>query len=130
MTTKDLDKLKSEGKIRGYSETGKAQPKQSKFGNQRCEYKGMKFDSLRERKRFIELEFLEKEGLVRDLRRQVEYELNEGGTHSLKYIADFVYVDCDTSDLVVEDSKGAKTVVYKKKKKLMLKIHGITIKET
>lgn len=44
------------------------------------------------------------------------------------YIADFVYTE--NGKLVVEDCKGMKTESYKIKKKLMLYVHGIQIKET
>jgi hypothetical protein len=36
----------------------------------------------------------------------------------------------ENGKLVVEDVKGVKTEVYKIKKKLMLWVHGIRIKET
>ena len=47
-----------------------------------------------------------------------------------KYVADFVYTDVETGETVVEDTKGFRTDVYKIKRKLMLKVHGIKIKET
>jgi hypothetical protein len=43
-------------------------------------------------------------------------------------VADFTYME--DGKLVVEDCKGFKTDVYKIKKKLMLWVHGIRIKET
>ncbi len=49
------------------------------------------------------------------------------------YKADFVYEVCQpdgTWKWVVEDTKGAKTKEYIIKRKLMLYIHGISIKET
>ena len=45
-------------------------------------------------------------------------------------MADFVYTDVETGETVVEDTKGFRTDVYKIKRKLMLKVHGIKIKET
>ena len=47
-----------------------------------------------------------------------------------KYVADFVYTDVEPGETVVEDTKGFRTEVYKIKRKLMLKVHGIKIKET
>ena len=44
--------------------------------------------------------------------------------------ADFVYYDVENKKLIVEDSKGVRTEVYKIKRKLMLHVHGIKIKET
>lgn len=49
------------------------------------------------------------------------------------YKADFVYEVCQpdgTWKRVVEDTKGAKTKEYIIKRKLMLFIHGISVKET
>lgn len=46
-----------------------------------------------------------------------------------RYIADFVYTDNDTGLTVVEDTKGVRTKEYIIKRKLMLYMHGIRIKE-
>lgn len=48
---------------------------------------------------------------------------------SCKYIADFVYTDNETGQTVVEDTKGVQTKEYIIKRKLMLYLHGIRIKE-
>lgn len=45
------------------------------------------------------------------------------------YIADFVYTDIYNAMVVVEDTKGLKTPDYIIKRKLMLYIHGIRVKE-
>jgi hypothetical protein len=131
----DEDKLKELqacGKIRGFKLMNKAEeePKKSKYGNQKTDINGKEFDSKKEAKRYKELNLLLKAGKIAFLARQVEYELNVGGTHSLKYVADFQYTDAETGKVVVEDAKGMKTREYKKKKRLMKKIHGIEIKET
>ena len=102
--------------------------KKSKYSNVKVEVDGIKFDSAREAKRYKELKFLQEQGIISDLKLQVAYQLNEGGTHSLKYIADFVYVSDGVT--IVEDCKGYETATYKKKERLMKKIHGITIKKT
>lgn len=47
----------------------------------------------------------------------------------MTYIADFVYTDAATGKLVVEDAKGMRTRDYIIKRKLMLYIHGIKIRE-
>lgn len=103
--------------------------KKSKYGNSKTEVDGIKFDSIREAKRYGELKIMQKAGIIGQLRLQVEYELNPGGTHSLKYLADFVYILSKTGETVVEDGKGALTQVYRKKRRLMLKVHEIKIKE-
>jgi len=91
---------------------------------------GIIFDSEKEANRYRELSFLLKAGVIGLLERQVEFELNEGGTHSLKYIADFVYLRADTGEKVVEDCKGFRTKEYRKKKRLMREVHNIQIFET
>jgi hypothetical protein len=131
----DEDKLKELqacGKIRGFKLMKKVEeePKKSKYGNQKTDINGKEFDSKKEAKRYKELNLLLKAGKIAFLARQVEYELNVGGTHSLKYVADFQYTDAETGKVVVEDCKGFLTREYKKRKRLMKKIHGIEIKET
>lgn len=130
-TTKMLEEKLASGTIQGWAEKASKpeEKKQSKFRNKRVEYDGIVFDSTKEKNRYIELRWLEGQGIIRHLQLQVPYELNEGGTHCLKYIADFVYIDA-TGAQVVEDAKGFRTKEYKKKKRLMLKVHGIKINET
>jgi hypothetical protein len=92
---------------------------------------GQVFDSVKEYQRWGELKILQRAGVISDLRRQVTYELipKQKGERACNYIADFVYVN-DKGETVVEDVKGYKTEVYRLKKKLMLWVHGIRIKET
>lgn len=104
-------------------------PKRNKFNASKTEIDGIVFDSKKEAKRYKELQLLLKAGVIGLLQLQVPYELNEGGSHSLKYVADFVYIRTDTGEKVVEDTKGFRTTIYKKKRKLMKKIHGIEIRE-
>ena len=114
-------------------ETKDEKPKKSKYGNKKMMVDDIEFDSIKEAKRYKELKLLQKAGAIGFLALQVEFELNEGGTHSLKYIADFTYIDAKTGENVVEDVKSrftSKMQVYRKKKKLMKKVHGIEIKET
>ena len=95
------------------------------------------YASDKERRRAFELQALQRKGLVSQLREQVRYEVipnqyDERGNlieHSCCYIADFVYLD-EHGMLVVEDVKGCKTKEYIIKRKLMLHVHGIVIKET
>lgn len=92
---------------------------------------GMKFDSVKELRRWGELQLLQKAGKIFGLQRQVKYELipKQDGERACSYIADFVYID-PNGNTVVEDVKGLKTDVYRLKKKLMLWRYGIKIKET
>lgn len=103
--------------------------KKSKYGNSKTMVDDIQFDSIKEANRYKELKMLRKAGLIGQLELQVPYELNPGGTHSLRYIADFVYIDALTGQTIVEDVKGMRTTIYKKKKRLMLKVHGIIIIE-
>lgn len=91
---------------------------------------GQVFDSQKERDRWCILRLLERAGRISDLKRQVSYELipKQGTMRACSYIADFTYFE--NGKLVVEDCKGYRTEAYKIKKKLMLWVHGIRIKET
>ena len=92
---------------------------------------GQVFDSVKEYHRWGELKILQRAGIISDLKRQVKYELipKQEGERACHYVADFVYIN-DKGETVVEDAKGFKTEVFRLKKKLMLWVHGIKIKET
>lgn len=99
---------------------------------------GLTFDSKKEYNRYLELLILQQGGFIKDLKRQVGYELipkqvDENGKlleRGVKYYADFVYTDTTTGDTVVEDVKGyIITDAYKIKRKLMLQLYGVRIKE-
>ena len=92
---------------------------------------GSVFDSKREFHRWCELRLLERAGKISGLCRQVTYELipKQDGERACNYIADFIYFN-EEGKLTVEDCKGCRTEAYKIKKKLMLWVHGIKIKET
>ena len=91
---------------------------------------GQVFDSVKEYQRWGELRILERAGRISNLRRQVKYELipKQEGERACNYVADFVYTE--NGKTVVEDVKGFKTPEYRLKRKLMMWIHGIRIKET
>ena len=121
----------------------------SKYNAKKVEYNGMTFDSKRELKRYKELELLQEAGEIKNLQRQVKYVLipaqrepdtigKRGGVKKGKtiekectYVADFVYEE--DGDTVVEDVKGCKVggaySVFTIKRKLMLYVYGIMIKE-
>lgn len=104
------------------------------------------FDSQKELNRWEELKLLERAGMISGLQRQVKYELipaqrepdniGKHGGHrpgkliykSCSYVADFVYVE--DGETVVEDAKGLRMKEYIIKRKLMLWIHDIRIRET
>lgn len=98
----------------------------SKYGNKRTNG----YASKREAKRAAELKLMEKAGEISDLFEQVMFLLipSQTGERPCKYIADFVYAD-KSGARVVEDAKGFRDPVYRIKRKLMLKVHGIRIVE-
>lgn len=126
--------------------------RQTKLGNQKCSYNGRTFDSKKERDRYCELLLLQRAGEISDLRCQVTYTLipeqrlpdtlgPRGGRKRGKvqekaccYVADFVYLD-KAGKTVVEDVKGYRdpsSAAYAKfviKRKLMLWLHGVKIRE-
>jgi hypothetical protein len=101
-----------------------------KYNNIKVKLDGEWFDSHKEGLRWRELQLLERAGEINSLERQVSYELipKQKGERSVSYIADFRYKDRD-GEVVVEDAKGVRTQVFIIKKKLMLWVHGIRIKE-
>lgn len=108
----------------------------SKYHAKKTVVDGITFDSRKEADRYIVLKGMEEDGTIGDLRRQVRYELipafDVDGKHyrPVFYVADFVYVDRETGDEVVEDVKGMRTDVYRLKSKLFARRYGMSIKET
>lgn len=107
----------------------------SKYHNRKVTQGGETFDSVKEYRRFCELRLLERAGAVTDLRRQVRFELipaqrvdGKVAERACSYVADFVYME--NGQQVVEDAKGMRTQEYRLKRKLMLWVHGIRIRET
>lgn len=96
----------------------------SKYKNKKITYDGIQFDSQKERNHYIGLKMLEKAGEIKDLELQKTFMLQPGFKkngvtyRAITYKADFVYLDLRTNKIVVEDTKGFKTEVYKIKKKL------------
>ena len=92
------------------------------------------FASQKELRRWEELKLLAAGGVIRNLRRQVMYELHCAGVLRqpivTRYVADFVYRETLQWYDTVEDAKGMRTEVYKIKKRWMLLEYGIEIRET
>lgn len=106
----------------------------SKYRNKKVVVDGIEFDSKKEARRYTELLLLERTGAIRELKRQVKFELIPSQRYDGKvverpcnYIADFTYIENDF--IVVEDTKGLKTKDYIIKRKLMLYLNGIRIRE-
>ena len=108
----------------------------SKYHNRKITVNGEKFDSKKEAHRYFELKLLEKVGEISRLNRQVPYllipkQVDENGKlleRECNYIADFEYYENGVK--VVEDVKGMRTADYRIKRKLMLLVYGIRIRET
>ena len=113
-------------------------------------FDGNVHDSRKEANRWSQLLLLERAGVISDLKRQVRYELipaqyetyeryaksgkrlKDGKRlveRKCEYIADFTYRDSTSGETIVEDTKGVRTSEYIIKRKLLLFVHGIRIKE-
>jgi hypothetical protein len=115
---------------------------------------GIIHDSSKEAARWEKLCLLQKAGKISCLQRQVKYELipaqyetyerySKKGQRlkdekrcierGIDYVADFVYYDKELKKTVVEDVKGYKEGaayrIFSTKRKLMLWVHGIRVKE-
>ena len=106
----------------------------SKYYSRKITVGGVTYDSKKEYTRWCELSLLQKAGKITNLQRQVKYELIPAQRTNGKvveractYVADFVYEE--NGNTVVEDTKGFKTKDYIIKRKLMLYLQGIKIKE-
>lgn len=110
----------------------------AKYGARKTVIDGITFASRREANRYCVLKNLERAGIISDLKLQRKYTLigsqrdKEGKVieRPVIYIADFVYKD-ENGQTVVEDTKtpATRTPQYVIKRKLMLSIYGIRIKE-
>lgn len=120
----------------------------SKYRNRKVTIDGITFASAHEAGRYRELSLMQRARLISGLELQKPYELipaqyetvaryGKKGQRlkdgrkclekSVVYIADFVYDQ--NGETIVEDAKGMRTPDYIIKRKLMLFVHGIQIKE-
>lgn len=111
---------------------------------------GVVFDSHKEARRWEQLLLLQRAGKISHLERQVSYELIPNQYESyerfsktgkrlkdgqrlverkVNYVADFRYTDTATNETIVEDAKGFRTKEWVIKRKLMLYVHGIKVRE-
>lgn len=103
----------------------------NKYGARKTTVDGITFDSKHEAEIWCVLKMMQRAGAIRDLERQVKYELipKTDLFRAVSYIADFRYFDCETGKTVVMDAKGVRTKEYILKKKLMYWVHKIKIEE-
>lgn len=107
----------------------------NKYRNKKTIIDGYTFDSKKEANRYRELKLMLRADEISDLELQKPYELipkqkidGKVVERACNYIADFAYKD-KNGNAVVEDVKGMKTKEYIVKRKLMLYVHKIKIKE-
>lgn len=101
--------------------------KPNKFHAQKTVVNGVVYDSKKESKRAVELEYLERAGKIKNLERQKCFVLQEGFVNNegkkirpISYLADYYYEK--DGQKVVEDVKSpaTRTQVYMLKKKLFM----------
>ena len=105
-----------------------------KYRARKTEIDGITFASAKEGRRYTELKMLERAGEIQDLALQVKHTLipsqrdaDGKAVRPVFYVSDFEYTQ--GGQKVVEDVKGYRTKEYKIKKKLLLYVEGITIRE-
>jgi hypothetical protein len=104
-----------------------SKPKRAKYGNTKCEYKGIKFDSKRERAYYIELEQREKAGEVVGIELQRPFAILINGFLIGNFKSDFAFWDCSEDRFRVIDVKGMDTPLSKFKRKCVKAQYGFTV---
>jgi flavodoxin len=105
--------------------------KASKYHNEKVTIDNIVFDSRREGRRYQDLKLAQQIGQIRNLKLQPRFYFFIGKTRIFSYYADFSYVEVQTGQTKIEDSKGyRKDKVYRLKKNLIEAQHKIRIIET
>ena len=105
--------------------------KYNKYNAKKTEFMGYKFDSKWEAERYGQLASMQMAGVIKDLQRQIKYDIIVNDQKICRYIADFVYTlvnEDGSKEEIVEDAKGVQTTDFVIKKKLMKAIYNINIK--
>lgn len=99
-----------------------------KYHNNKIQYNGITFDSIKEKNRYLWLKVLEEEGKISELELQKKFELQESFVNNegkkerpIYYIADFFYYSNELHCYIAEDVKSEITrqdKVYRLKKKM------------
>jgi hypothetical protein len=91
---------------------GGESPKKNKYNAQKAEQHdgtvNRTYDSKGERERWMELEALERAGVIKDLRQHPVVEL----TRDCRWNLDYYYFEVDKGRAVWEDFKGVETALY------------------
>lgn len=113
-------------------------PAPGKYGNTKVRCDGHKFDSLKERDRYLVLLMHQKMGEISGLKVHPKFNFEINGQKIGTYTADFSYMKISgiglekEANLVVEDVKSEptrKARAYRRNLKLMKAIHEIQVKE-
>lgn len=124
----------------------KTQAGERKYHNEPVMVNGIHFDSKKEANRFMVLMSMQSRGLIRGLKLQAQYTLQESyitdtgeRVRAIRYVADFAYERATEPDCtgtvhwlpVVEDvkSRATRTAKYEMKKKLLRERFGLAITE-
>lgn len=114
-------------------EKAAARDTKRKYANQPTTVDGIDFDSKAEARYYLVLKARLQAGEIKNLQRQVVFELAPavviGGRKrpALRYVADFTWEEGGKT--VVADVKGAVPDAYRIKRHLMKSVHGIDILE-
>ena len=118
---------------------GTSKKRANKYHAVKATVDGIEFDSKKEAARYCQLCDLEHKGFIKNLERQVRYEITpkmdiEGVKFRASYyIVDFKYVDTKTGQTILEDVKGyhqGKAYdIWKLKAKIMAFRYGLVVRE-
>lgn len=111
-----------------------AKPRKNKYGNRHVIVGSQHFDSMREAKRWLLLEGKQRRGEIRELERQVTYQLapsvkivgEKRARPALRLKVDFRYVE--NGQTVVEDAKGFADTAFRIRQHLMKSVHGLDVR--
>ncbi|PZR95233.1 MAG: hypothetical protein DI537_05455 [Stutzerimonas stutzeri] len=114
-------------------------PRKNKFNAKKTSVGDVVLDSSGEAKRYQQLILLERAGVVRDLKRQVQFPLTVNGRQiatqdklgrkfPLSYVADFTYFE--SGKYVIEDFKGFDTPTSRLKRAIIEAVLGVEIRIT
>lgn len=106
------------------------QARRLKFNNIHTEVDNIRFDSKKEAEYYGTLKLLKRSGKIRDFKRQHAFDLIVNGFHICQYICDFLVVENDGSETVVDVKSQVteKLPEFRIKRALMKAILNIEIK--
>lgn len=100
----------------------------NKYFNKKCEYNGLKFDSLKEFKYYLYLKSLEEKGTIRDLQLQTKLDFKIDGKKIFTYKPDFEYNDEFGHHYIdVKTPATEKNAVFRLKRKLIENYYKVKI---